>query len=956
MTVTSRRSPFELDSFSTLNTSSSKLLRSPFHPPSHSSAFYYDDTLAPDESATDISHSSSHSAPTHSLAADIASPLPYDASLSGLAYINSLLSASPSPFASLTVLDVSSRYIKDDGCALLCSVLPRYPAISTLNLSSNDLHSASASHLASLLSHPACPLTTLQLDWNGITQPAALLAALHTNDSLTQLDLRNNRITWEGGAALARCLSGNRALRTVDLRWNAIGAVGGESLAAALVYNNNIQNLLLDGNNITPESRAQCDEALRKNRALAQSAERDSERLGWAGEERKRREVGFRELQDELWKATDELVRLQAEVRDRDARLLVLQERWDDREVRREREVRDMESSAVERRELRAELERLERLLRAAEERKDRAEDEARQAKERTAAAIEDKRRLDVSGREDEERWRLMVKELRDEMSKLRLDVEDRERQVRDIEERRRRDDESRTTALHEQLRKAQREMETVKRERDMREEELTSCIAAYKREKEAGDERRAKEDEQWKAERRTWEDRCVAAEVTARDEERRRREALQHEVQLITASRQELVEATEAERRERRDERDREREELAALKVRVIEAERDRERESRACEEKADEVRRVNDALTVERVERQVALNDLMRKQGDELRRLEDRWMKGEEERLRLQRRLDEVERERARREQVLQSAMSALQVSMQQIDHASHMPAVLHATRTVAAAAEVVRPATTPAAHAAVIPQPAATQAQTTVEAVAPAASSFTPSEPNSPIDNDTTAQPDAAPVVVTVEPSEPSDRLTIKSPRAALSITVPPASARTSAPSTTATGRQPHTPTTPAASSASAILAALRNKPAPAAISRRLASAPPRQRPDEDVEVEVEADNAAEDWEREMEAEMGGKAKSHHRTASSPTKLTAGKAGVASNKPASAAAAVGRRVVERVKEEEDDVEIDFSEEDVDIEEEVEEEQKQPVSASGSSRGSKVQSKGGVPIVRRY
>ena len=936
MTITSRRSPFELDSFGTSH--HSKLLaspiRSPFHPPTYSPTFHHDDTeLLPDESAIDISTSSAYCAPaTTSSATDASSSLPYDASLSGLAYIKSLLSTSPSPFATLTVLDISNRYIQDDGCALLCSVLPRYPTITTLNLSSNDLHSTSATHLASLLSHPSCTLSTLQLDWNSIAQPGPLLASLHTNTSLTHLDLRNNRITWEGGAALARCLSGNRTLQLVDLRWNAIGAVGGEALATALVYNNTIQNLLLDGNNITADSRAQCDEALRKNRALAQSAERDCERLGWAAGDRKRREVGFREVQDELWKATDELVRLQAEVRDRDARLLVQQERWEEREVRREREVRELENSVVERRELRAELERLERLLRAAEERKDRAEDEARQAKERTATALEDRKRLDTAGREDEERWRLMVKELRDEMSKLRLDVEDRERQVREIEERRRRDEENRNTTLHEQLRKVQRELDTVKRERDMREEELTSRIGAYKREKEAADERRAKEDEQWKAERRAWEDRCVAAELTARDEERRRREALQHELQLITSSRQELVEAMEAERRERREERDREREELATLKVRVIEAERDRERQSRACEEREEEVRRINDTLTGERIERQVALNELMHKHGDELRRLEDRWMKGEEERLRLQRRLDEVERERSRREQVLQSAMSALQVSMQQIDHASHMPTMLHTTTAaaVAAATELARP-TTPAVAATVLLQPAA--------ALPPAAAavlstpSFTPSEPNTPVASSPAPQPAGTAAVESVEP----DRLTVPSPRAALTITVPPHSVQVAASASTPTaGRQPRTPTTPAASSASAILAALRSKPPPGAIGKhgRIASAPPRQRADErmPIEVEVEADD---EWEREMEAEVTQSA----RPPTTPNRASA------ASKPAA-----GKRVVERVKEEEEEVE--FSEEDVDMEEE---EEKQPVSAS-SSRGSKVQTKGGVPIVRRY
>ena len=326
---------------------------------------------------------------------------------------------------------------------------------------------------------------------------------------------------------------------------------------------------------------------------------------------------------------------------------------------------------------------------------------------------------------------------------------------------------------------------------------------------------------------------------------------------------------------------------------------------------------------------------------------------MKGEEERLRLQRRVDEVERERGRREQVLQSAMSALHVSMQQIDHASHMPTVLHATTTAAmAVAEFARPAT-PAVTAVAPPQ--LTVIPTVIATMAPAASPVIQHIPI-PIASIVAPQPAAVAVVNTEPPTEP-DRHPVASAkptlRPALSITVPqssPSAAAAAATTPTAASRQPATPTTPAASSASAILAALRNKPPPAAFNKRTASAPPRQ---QQLEVEVEVDlgsgDDAEDWEREMEAEMGGGGGMRDRKG--------GAGGKAVVVPRGAVAGLaGRKVVERVKEEEEvdedvDVDVEFSEEDY----EEEEEQKQPISAS-SGRSSKVQTKGGVPHVRRY
>lgn len=76
------------------------------------------------------------------------------------------------------------------------------------------------------------------------------------NQSLKDLDLRNNQITHTSALELCVAIQKNTSLLTLDLRWNNIGLVGGKGILSALKKNHTLTQLQLAGNNI-PEDIAE---------------------------------------------------------------------------------------------------------------------------------------------------------------------------------------------------------------------------------------------------------------------------------------------------------------------------------------------------------------------------------------------------------------------------------------------------------------------------------------------------------------------------------------------------------------------------------------------------------------------------------------------------------------------------------------------------------------------------
>ena len=95
----------------------------------------------------------------------------------------------------------------------------------------------------------------------------AISEGLIYNTTVTELDLRNNRIGGHGGAALSEVLRKNTTLlrigiiffffdsitNIIDLRWNNLGLLGGKAIAEGVKHNHSLVVLDLAGNDIPEE-------------------------------------------------------------------------------------------------------------------------------------------------------------------------------------------------------------------------------------------------------------------------------------------------------------------------------------------------------------------------------------------------------------------------------------------------------------------------------------------------------------------------------------------------------------------------------------------------------------------------------------------------------------------------------------------------------------------------------
>ena len=104
-----------------------------------------------------------------------------------------------------STLSFADRCLGDDGVCRLCSVLASHQCLVNLNLRGCHIHSSGAAGVGQLLLGGASTLRALSLEWNAVgTCESGVLSiakALAANETLTQLDLRNNRISAVGVTA-----------------------------------------------------------------------------------------------------------------------------------------------------------------------------------------------------------------------------------------------------------------------------------------------------------------------------------------------------------------------------------------------------------------------------------------------------------------------------------------------------------------------------------------------------------------------------------------------------------------------------------------------------------------------------------------------------------------------------------------------------------------------------------
>jgi hypothetical protein len=125
------------------------------------------------------------------------------------------LSETLSTCSKVVLLDLSSNFIGDDGVETLSCSLHLLPLLSHLDLSRNRLTAASAKSLALSIAKFGSVLTSLNLSYNSIGDPAASLASLLlTNEPvcIENINLAHCGVLGTGFKELARCLERYQSL------------------------------------------------------------------------------------------------------------------------------------------------------------------------------------------------------------------------------------------------------------------------------------------------------------------------------------------------------------------------------------------------------------------------------------------------------------------------------------------------------------------------------------------------------------------------------------------------------------------------------------------------------------------------------------------------------------------------------------------------------------------------
>uniref|UniRef100_A0A663M8S3 Leucine rich repeat containing 45 n=1 Tax=Athene cunicularia TaxID=194338 RepID=A0A663M8S3_ATHCN len=154
------------------------------------------------------------------------------------------------------------------GVKLLLHGLCSNTTVKSLDLKGNNLRTLGAEALGKLLGQNKS-IRSLILEWNSLGAWeegfSFFCQGLGANNSLQQLDLRNNQISHQGAGELAMALKQNASLQELDLRWNNVGLLGGRALLNCLHSNKTLKRLELAGNNVPSDILKAVEQAVDHN-------------------------------------------------------------------------------------------------------------------------------------------------------------------------------------------------------------------------------------------------------------------------------------------------------------------------------------------------------------------------------------------------------------------------------------------------------------------------------------------------------------------------------------------------------------------------------------------------------------------------------------------------------------------------------------------------------------------
>ena len=168
----------------------------------------------------------------------------------------------------LKILNLAGNKIGDDGASEIAKTLLVNQSLEELNIKGNDITDRGASALAEGLKGNKT-LKILNLGWNKICDyGVSKIAKTLLNQSLEELNITHNVITYRGASALAEGLKGNKTLKILNLGYNKICDDGASEIAKTLLVNQSLEELNIEHSDITYRGASALAEGLKGNKTL----------------------------------------------------------------------------------------------------------------------------------------------------------------------------------------------------------------------------------------------------------------------------------------------------------------------------------------------------------------------------------------------------------------------------------------------------------------------------------------------------------------------------------------------------------------------------------------------------------------------------------------------------------------------------------------------------------------
>ena len=179
-------------------------------------------------------------------------------------------------------LNLSDNHFNDSDAENLVKVLGKNNMLQQLDFSNNDITTKGATAISESLQK----LKHLKMSWNNhvidtnhssvsfaqkcISDVDAHIVAevLYSNETVTKLDLSQNRISKNGAISISKCIKHNKTLKELDVSKNKISNIGLKKIAVAMQANQTLQKFNFSYSNLSDNGTIAISECLKHNNTL----------------------------------------------------------------------------------------------------------------------------------------------------------------------------------------------------------------------------------------------------------------------------------------------------------------------------------------------------------------------------------------------------------------------------------------------------------------------------------------------------------------------------------------------------------------------------------------------------------------------------------------------------------------------------------------------------------------